>query len=102
MEHLLRLQGRTHDLITAMVVIGPQGVRAHTDITRLTMRPLTREALARYVAADHPVDCAGAYKLEQRGVSLFSSIASDDQTAIVGLPLIALTQILADAGLSIP
>jgi septum formation protein len=66
------------------------------------MRPLTREALARYVAADHPVDCAGAYKLEQRGVSLFSSIASDDQTAIVGLPLIALTQILADAGLSIP
>lgn len=101
-DHLLRLQGATHALITAMVVISPRGIHRHTDITRLTMRPLAREALERYVAADHPVDCAGAYKLEQRGVTLFSTIDSADQTAIIGLPLLALTGILTELGFPIP
>jgi len=101
-DHLLRLQGRTHELITALVVTGPQGIQTHTDITRLTMRPLDRAALTRYVAADQPVDCAGAYKLELRGISLFSSIASDDQSAIVGLPLVALTRMLVTWGMEIP
>ncbi len=102
-DHLSRLAGTTHELITALVVIGPNGaVRSHTDITRLTMRPLDRPALERYVAADHPVDCAGAYKLELRGITLFSTITSADQTAIVGLPLMALTGILAEFDHAIP
>jgi septum formation protein len=102
-RHLQRLSGQTHDLITALAVIAPDGsVRTHTDITRLTMRPLTAEALQRYVAADQPLDCAGAYKLELRGITLFSTIVSADQTAIVGLPLMALTGILTDLGFAIP
>lgn len=99
---LMRLAGREHRLITAMVVAhGAQRWR-HTDITTLAMRPHTREALERYVAADSPLDCSGAYKLEQRGISLFERIDSADHTAIVGLPLIALCAFLRNLNYPVP
>lgn len=101
-EHLLRLAGREHRLITAMVVAHGQRRWRHTDVTTLRMRPLDRAAVTRYVAADHPVDCAGAYKLEQRGIALFERIDSADHDAIVGLPLLALCGILREAGFTLP
>ncbi len=101
-EQLAAMAGRTHELITAIVVIrGGEGV-CHTDITRLRMRRLSRDAIERYVAADQPIDCAGSYKLESRGIVLFDRIESDDQSAITGLPLIALVNILRDMGFAIP
>ena len=101
-EQLVAMAGRMHELITAMVVIrGGEGV-CHTDITRLRMRRLSKDAIERYVAADLPVDCAGSYKLESRGIILFDRIESDDQSAITGLPLIALVNILRDMGFAIP
>jgi septum formation protein len=101
-EQLVAMAGRTHELITAMVVIrGGEGV-CHTDITRLRMRRLSRDAIERYVAADEPIDCAGSYKLESRGIVLFDRIESDDHSAITGLPLIALVNILRDMGFAIP
>jgi len=100
---LQRLAGREHTLITALTVIAPGGVRhRHTDVTRLTMRALNADALARVVARDNPIDCAGAYKLEAGGISLFARIDSADHTAITGLPLLALTRILSELGLAIP
>jgi len=101
-EQLCRLAGRTHLLITAMAIVHPGGVLRHTDVARLTMRPLTREQIERYVAADEPVDCAGAYRLEQRGIALFSSVDAADHTAIIGLPLIALAGMLAGLGYPLP
>lgn len=101
-DQLALLSGRTHVLITAMVVArGPERWR-HTDITRLTMRGLDRLAVERYVAADQPLDCAGAYKLECRGITLFDAIDSADASAITGLPLLTLTRILAGLGYAIP
>ncbi len=101
-EQLGQLAGRTHLLITAMVVVHRGRLIRHTDQTRLAMRPLTRDQLERYVAADQPVDCAGAYKLEARGIGLFDRIASEDHTAITGLPLLALGRILAECGFVTP
>ena len=102
-DKLARLSGRSHRLITALVVAGPHGARRrHTDITTLAMRALDRAALTRYVAADQPLDCAGAYKLECRGIALFERIDSADHSAITGLPLIALTGILRDLGFAVP
>lgn len=101
-DQLALLSGRTHMLITAMVVARGTERWRHTDITRLTMRRLDRAALDRYVAADQPLDCAGAYKLECRGVTLFETIDSADASAITGLPLLALTRILAGLGYAIP
>ena len=101
-DQLALLCGREHLLITAMAVIADGVVYQHTDITRLTMRSLDRASLARYVAKDRPLDCAGSYKLEQLGISLFTRIDSADHTAITGLPLIALTRLLVACGYSLP
>lgn len=101
-DQLALLCGRTHVLITAMVVARGSERWRHTDITRLTMRRPDRAALERYVAADQPLDCAGAYKLECRGITLFETIDSADASAITGLPLLALTRILAGLGYAIP
>lgn len=101
---LLTLSGRSHEILTAVAVWDCSGDRVfrHTDRTTLTMRRLDRDAVTRYVEADRPIDCAGSYKLESRGITLFSSIESADQSAITGLPLIALTSILREIGFAIP
>lgn len=101
-DQLALLSGRTHLLVTAMVVIHRGALHRHTDLTRLSMRTLERDALARYVDADQPLDCAGAYKLEARGIALFNHIDTTDHTAITGLPLIALTRILSEVGYAVP
>jgi len=99
---LARLSGRTHRLLTAVAVAHPGGALQHLDVTRLTMRELSADQIARYVAADAPLDCAGSFRLESRGITLFSRIESDDHTAIVGLPLIALTTMLGSLGFPVP
>jgi septum formation protein len=101
-EQLEMLAGRSHRLITALAVCHRGALIAHRDVTVLHMRPLERAAIERYVAADMPLDCAGSYKLEERGIVLFERIESEDQTAITGLPLIALTTILRRLGVTIP
>jgi septum formation protein len=99
---LLAMSGRTHELITALVVIHEGTVYAQTDVTRMTLRPLTPEQTFRYVEADLPLDCSGSYKLESRGITLFERIESADHSAIVGIPLIALTTILGNIGYPVP
>jgi len=101
---LERLSGRTHELVTAVCVMRQAAgqLREHTDVTRLTMRSLDRDSLARYVALDRPTDCAGSYKIESAGVSLFANIETDDFTAITGLPLIATVRMLAEFGMQVP
>lgn len=99
---LARLAGRTHELVTAVCIIHPGGIERIADLAHLTMRPLSSEAIARYVAADQPLDCAGAYKLECRGIGLFSAIACADHTAITGLPLIWTAGVLGRLGFAIP
>lgn len=101
-EQLLRMAGRSHDLITSIAAAYRGETRLHTDVTTLRMRPLTRIEIERYVAADAPLDCAGSYKIESRGIALFDEIRSADQSAITGLPLIALTTSLRGLGFLIP
>jgi septum formation protein len=102
LEQLARLAGRTHLLFTAIAVLHRGTVLRHTDVTSLRMRDLARDQLARYVEADQPLDCAGAYKLEARGIALFERIDSGDHSAITGLPLIALTGMLSSLGYAVP
>lgn len=97
-----RLAGRTHELVTAVCVVHPGGVERVTDIASLRMRPLDAPAIARYVAADRPLDCAGAYKLECLGIALFEEVACGDHTAITGLPLVWTAGVLARLGFQVP
>ncbi|MCA9019223.1 MAG: septum formation protein Maf [Planctomycetaceae bacterium] len=102
MEQLMSMQGQTHTLITAIAVTGPDFIETHINCTLLKMRTLDRDAIKRYIRFDQPLDCAGAYKLESRGITLFEEIQSTDHSAITGIPLIALTTLLIKAGVTLP
>lgn len=75
---------------------------AHVDITVVRFRHLSSEEIARYIAAEMPLDCAGAFKAESFGISLFERIDSQDPTALTGLPLIWLAGALRRAGFQAP
>jgi len=89
---------------TAVHVIDPQHQRheAHIDTTVVKFRALSDEEIQRYVAAENPLDCAGAFKAESLGITLFERIDSQDPTALVGLPLIWLAGALRRAGFQLP
>ena len=55
-----------------------------------------------YVARERPIDCAGSYKVESLGISLCDKVEGADFTAIVGLPLIRVCQLLRNAGFEVP
>lgn len=74
----------------------------HLDTTLVTFRVLSLEEIQRYVDADTPFDCAGAFRSESLGAALVDSMCSEDPTALVGLPLIATARLLRGAGISIP
>ena len=96
---LARLQGKEHQLMTAVCVIGPDGRRGESLTTyRMKMRTLDEREIAEYVAEDSPLDCAGSYRIESAGIGLFESLAGDDYTAIVGLPLTRVRAHLEELG----
>ncbi len=95
---LLQLSGRPHELLTAVAVLAPGRSETFLNRTVLHMRPLSLAAAEAYVDADLPLDCAGSYKLEARGIRLFEKIEMDDHTAVIGLPLINLTTTLINLG----
>ena len=99
---LQRLQGREHELLTAVALACRGEIHEFVDTTRLTMRPVTTAEIERYIAAEQPFDCAGSYKIEGLGIALFERIDGDDQTAIMGLPLLRLCAELRTLGLPLP
>jgi septum formation protein len=100
---LSQLQARTHRLLTAVALRDPAGNTVTSlDEHSMHMRSLSTREIERYVDSDKPFDCCGSYKIESLGISLFSSIEGEDFTAITGLPLIALSNMLRGAGFSVP
>ncbi len=101
-ELIKRLGGKTHLLITAVCISHQQASYAFTDQTRLTMRPLTDAEVTRYVDSDQAFNCAGGYRWEAAGITLFEKIETEDHTAILGLPLVRLVTVLRSLGIAIP
>lgn len=99
---LRALAGREHQLLTAVAIAHPAGLVEFVDTTTLAMRTLTAAEIERYVAAESPLDCAGSYKIEGLGITLFERVTSDDQTAITGLPLLRLGRELRALGVALP
>jgi septum formation protein len=75
---------------------------SHLDRTVVRFRSLTPDEIARYIAADAPLDCAGGFKAESLGIALFDRIESNDPTALTGLPLIWVSAALRRAGIRVP
>lgn len=102
----LQLQrGKTSEFITAVCVAAKAGqmLKEACVATRVRFRSaaeLPDDRLRRYIALENPLDCAGAAKSEGLGIALIESIEGPDPTALVGLPLIALTDLLKSFKLS--
>jgi predicted house-cleaning NTP pyrophosphatase (Maf/HAM1 superfamily) len=62
-------------------------------------RPLTEEEIVSYVAKEQPLNCAGSFKSEGLGITLFDRLSGRDPNTLVGLPLIALCEMLRAAGI---
>jgi septum formation protein len=103
LAQLQSLQRRTVVFYTALAVAGPASDRVQLDCvpTTVTFRNLPPAQLDAYLRADQPYDCAGAAKIESLGIALVEAVVSDDPTALVGLPLIRLTSMLASAGVDV-
>jgi septum formation protein len=97
-QQLLACSGHEVIFYTALALIDADGL-AHTatDLTRVRFRELDDAEIARYLARDMPLDCAGSFKVEGLGISLFDSVSSEDPTALIGLPLLALCRLLRTA-----
>ena len=101
-DQLIFLNGKTHRLITSYTVAFNDELKTKTNMTTLTMRNLSIEQIKNYLSCDVPFDCAGSYKLELNGISLFSKIDTSDHSAIIGLPLISLGNVLNEIGVTTP
>jgi len=104
MAQLERMQGRSIVFHTALAVVCRAQPSSEVDSvpTTVQFRRLSRPALEAYLVADLPYDCAGAAKIESLGIVLVESVRSDDPTALIGLPLIRLTSMLAKVGIELP
>lgn len=99
---LRELRGQEHRLLTAVAIAHSGGLVEFVDTTRLVMRDLSDGEIDRYVRSEEPFDCAGSYKIERLGITLFERIDGRDQTAITGLPLMQLCTELRQIGVLVP
>ncbi|MEO5625805.1 MAG: Maf family nucleotide pyrophosphatase [Dokdonella sp.] len=103
---LMASSGRSIEFHTALCLVDTRStiLRESTasDTTRVVFRDLDPIEIARYVDIEQPLDCAGSFKAEGLGISLFERIESSDPTALIGLPLMALARLLRAAGITLP
>jgi septum formation protein len=101
-EQLGLLSGQTARFHTGCAVIANGERLVHLDTTSVSFRVLTPEEIERYIEREKPFDCAGGFKAEALGITLFESIENRDPTALIGLPLIWLASALRSVGYSLP
>jgi len=102
-RQLQALSGRTAQFDTAVCVLdAARGARRDRVVPcRVTFRRLDARLIEAYLQREQPYDCAGSAKSEGLGIALIERIETEDPTALIGLPLIALTELLAAAGLPV-
>ena len=96
-DMLSRLQGQTHEVMTAVAVARDQEVEQALDVSRVTFRPADRATLEAYVATGEPMDKAGAYAIQGLGAPLIERVEGDF-FGVMGLPLRLALDLLARFG----
>jgi septum formation protein len=103
-RQLRELSGHKVLFHTALCLWNARLERSHERLvtTDVSFRRLTRAEIDRYLAREDALDCAGSARSEGLGVSLLSRLGGEDPTALVGLPLIALSAMLRAEGFDVP
>ena len=89
------LQGRTHEVVSGLCLIGDGFEELHHDVTRVTFRPLTPAQIDAYLDAQEWEGRAGAYAIQGRGAAVVERIEGD-YLNVVGLPTALLVRLLAE------
>lgn len=101
---LARLSGRSVTFLTGLCLYNSNLDRVQLDVVPYSVefRDLTAEQIERYLEREQPYNCAGSFRSEALGVTLFRRMQGDDPNALVGLPLIRLVEMLAEEGVMLP
>lgn len=103
-EQLLAASGQQVTFLTGLALLNSSTGQCQVDCIpfTVTLRELDHERVERYVQAEQPLDCAGSFKAEGLGVTLFQSTHGCDATSLIGLPLIRLVDMLHAEGVQLP
>ncbi|WP_434695503.1 septum formation inhibitor Maf [Pseudomonas sp. Z1-14] len=103
-EQLLAASGTKVTFLTGLALLNSQTDACQVDCVpfTVTMRTLDQARVERYLRTEQPYDCAGSFKAEGLGVSLFQRTEGPDATSLVGLPLIRLVDMLLVEGVEVP
>lgn len=103
-KQLARLAGHRVNFLTGLCLFDCAANTARVDMVsyHVTFRIFSAAQIDRYLRAERPYNCAGSFKSEGLGISLFQSMEGEDPTALIGLPLITLVDWLNAAGIAIP
>jgi septum formation protein len=103
-EQLLAASGHAIQFLTAVCILDPVNRTRyeHQDRTTVRFRQFDRRLAEAYLRLDKPYDCAGSFKLEGAAFVLFESVDTDDPTALIGLPMIWVSDRLLELGYLLP
>lgn len=94
-QQLLKVNGQTVQFFTGLCLINPNNKQIEhlVDIFEVKFRKLSEQQIATYLNLEQPFDCAGSFKCEGLGISLFESLNGRDPNSLIGLPLIGLVDL---------
>lgn len=103
-SQLSAASGKSVSFLTGLALLNSATGQYQVDCVPFTVhfRNLSPEQIQRYLEAEQPLDCAGSFKAEGLGVSLFRSTEGSDANSLIGLPLIRLVDMLHEEGWQIP
>lgn len=103
LRQLRSLSGKAAEFHTAVSLLDARTgeARSHVVPCRVVFRTLNEQQIENYLRIEQPYDCAGSAKSEGLGIVLIERIETEDPTSLIGLPLIALSTMLAQAGMPV-
>ncbi|MBZ0333857.1 Maf family protein [Marinobacter sp. AL4B] len=101
-KQLTRSSGQCVQFCTGLAVLDSQtgDLKTHCELFTVRFRNLSRDEITGYLNKEQPYDCAGSFKMEGLGITLFSSLEGQDPNSLIGLPLIALAGMLREFGVN--
>ena len=98
------MSGQVVEFLTCVCLVNSRSGRQQLDTVTVEVqfRELSDTEIERYLVWDRPYDCAGSFKSEAAGITLVNRISGDDNTALLGLPLISLQRMLRSEGYILP
>ncbi|MBU2114376.1 MAG: septum formation inhibitor Maf [Gammaproteobacteria bacterium] len=100
---LQEFSGQTVTFLTGLALVNAQNGNSQLLVEpfEVSFRSLSDAEIHAYIAKEQPLDCAGSFKSEGLGISLFSKLNGNDPNSLIGLPLLQLNQMLLNEGVNV-